>query len=282
MKTQTLVVALVLFFSFALTFVQRVKASEQQLKDYFITTSPHPPYPPPHPPPVPPGTTAPVTCKPRKPSVKPYKFNWVTTAGGSSNESVSSVATDSKSNSVTVGWTLSKTFQVDGETTVDINSGTNTAYMIKLTPAGKFIWSVFMNSTGDAAFYSVTIDNRKNSDDAIYVVGAFTGNATIGNKTWISNGGYDALVLKFNSSGYLLWSKQYGGYGDDVANDIAIGHKFGDLYIVGSFTGAVRFNTRNTLRAPHTDAFVLRLKKRLVHLYGYSVLVPEPMLKVLQ
>ncbi len=47
-------------------------------------------------------------------------------------------------------------------------------------------------------------------------------------------GGYDAVVMKLNTSGSVLWKKQYGGAGNEKGLDIAYGDS--SIYVTGSET----------------------------------------------
>jgi hypothetical protein len=63
----------------------------------------------------------------------------------------------------------------------------------------------------------------------------------------IGSGGYDAMLVKLDFSGEVLWSKVYGGAGDDHINDL-VEDKWGNLAFIGSTT-SFSFGGRDLLFA---------------------------------
>uniref|UniRef100_UPI00301D0410 FG-GAP-like repeat-containing protein n=1 Tax=Emticicia sp. 17c TaxID=3127704 RepID=UPI00301D0410 len=77
----------------------------------------------------------------------------------------------------------------------------------------------------------------------IYIAGSFRGNITFGSFTLSSYNlsYYDIFIVKYNSSGTVLWAKRAGGTANDSAEGIAV--KDGYVYICGSFYDTANFNT---------------------------------------
>gem|GEM_PF-2046677 len=105
----------------------------------------------------------------------------------------------------------------------------------------------------------------------VYVAGRFEGYMNFprldgGRKTArrAANGALDIFVVKLDgATGNPLWSRHYGGYGDDRAYDIALQPRTGNLIITGYFTGSVNFGGKKlTAKGGPTDddIFVLSLK----------------------
>jgi len=111
----------------------------------------------------------------------------------------------------------------------------------------------------------VAIDQSGNT----YTIGAFKDTvhfvtSTI-NETFVSNGGNDIFIQKYNSSGELQWVKHIGGNDQDAANGIAVDNN-NNVIIVGEFTSTVDFdpgsatnNITSTTLSGFFDAFVLKL-----------------------
>jgi hypothetical protein len=111
----------------------------------------------------------------------------------------------------------------------------------------------------------IAIDQSGNT----YTIGAFKDTITFVtsnlNETFISNGGNDIFIQKYNSNGDLQWVKQIGGDAQDAANGITVDNN-NNVIIVGEFTSTVDFDpgmntnliTSTTLSGIY-DAFVLKL-----------------------
>ena len=81
--------------------------------------------------------------------------------------------------------------------------------------------------------------NRVATDAAgnVYVVGGFSGSASIGAQTVNSNGGMDALIAKYDSAGTLQWVRTMGGTTDDEALSVCmLGN--GNIAVSGFFNGS--------------------------------------------
>ena len=70
----------------------------------------------------------------------------------------------------------------------------------------------------------------------IYVTGNFSAPYIIfGVDTLFNNGGQDIFVVKYDSTGQVIWAKSFGGDLNNIPNSIAA-DAFGNIYVVGNFT----------------------------------------------
>ena len=76
------------------------------------------------------------------------------------------------------------------------------------------------------------------SDGNVYVVGSTNGGIDSNSNT----GGYDAIILKYNSSGTKQWSRQFGSSSNDWAMDLDI-NSSNEIYITGRTNGSLDSNT---------------------------------------
>src|SRR6266702_3632933 len=118
--------------------------------------------------------------------------------------------------------------------------GVTGADLVKFTPGGSLVWQTQLDGSVGAFVSSVAVSPDGTS---VYVAG-FTLN---------SAGRDDAILLKFTSSGTLVWQKTWGGINDDGAAGVAVATD-GSVYIAGntnSFTRneafLVKFNPDGTL-----------------------------------
>ena len=85
--------------------------------------------------------------------------------------------------------------------------------------------------------YSIAVDNSGNS----YVTGIFTGSADIGDTILIARGATDIFLVKYDSSGQLIWVKGAGSGGEDGANDVTTDSQ-GNIYVCGYIGGISEFD----------------------------------------
>ncbi len=89
--------------------------------------------------------------------------------------------------------------------TTSFGAGNNDIYLIKTNVYGDTLWTKTYGGIGNdfGSFVQQTLDG---------------GFIVCGRTTSFGAGGYDVYLIKINSNGNLLWSKTYGGLGDDFGN----------------------------------------------------------------
>ncbi len=158
--------------------------------------------------------------------------------------------------------------------TVDFNSGAGTfnltaptgvdnGFILKLDTAGTFInaWSLSSNSVTN--IMDVAINDAGHLFLAAYINGPTDVNLGAGTNTINSVGGEDALLIKMDTTGNLIWHRQFGNTGSERIHRLAL-NKNSDVYIGGYFTSAsinLGHPTSNTLTNSSTtlttnDAFL--------------------------
>ncbi|MBI4957292.1 MAG: hypothetical protein HY908_35100 [Myxococcales bacterium] len=73
-----------------------------------------------------------------------------------------------------------------------------------------------------------------------------------------ATGGVDFYVAKLSPTGTPLWSKSFGGAGNDRASDVAVDGA-GDIVVVGHSDGAFMVGAEQVANAGGDDAFVVKL-----------------------
>jgi hypothetical protein len=119
-------------------------------------------------------------------------------------------------------------------------------FVAKISPAGEVLWAQRWGGAGVEYAYGITVDGNGN----VFTTGNTNAYAMI-------------QVQKFNASGALLWTKEVGNTtggnsGQGLDTDAA-----GNVYICGSFRGAVDFNPgtgkKNVNGGAKDNGFVLKL-----------------------
>ncbi len=161
---------------------------------------------------------------------------WGRQLGTSADDKATGVVVDPDGNTYVTGFTFGA---LDGNASL----GGWDSFLIKYDSAGNKLWSrQFGTPTNDYAG-GVAID----ADGDIYVAvrtgGAFDGN--------LSAGGADYFLVKFDSGGNKLWSRQHGTLNNEGDLDVTTDTS-GNVYVIGSTFGGLDGNPYAGLR----DAFL--------------------------
>ena len=131
-------------------------------------------------------------------------------------------------------------------------------FVAKLDTSGNVLWlKNGLNTSGDNGTV-VQVDNNGN----VYVLGMFSTGITFDSFTLTSNGDYDLFLVKYNSSGQVIWAKNAGGIFEDWVVDLAIDAS-GGTYVIGGFDSpsfTFANTTYNNLGVwfSYADVFVLK------------------------
>jgi hypothetical protein len=140
--------------------------------------------------------------------------------GTPSNEGARGVAVEG-GNVIVVGQTYGR-IGAGGE-------GNGDAFIAKYSWGGTLKWTVQLGSSAADAANAVTTDSTGN----IYVAGSTRG--TLPGQA-PNAGGEDFFVAKFQRDGALLWIRQMGGQGDDLAEAVTVGPS-GSVFASGHTRG---------------------------------------------
>ena len=97
------------------------------------------------------------------------------------------------------------------------------------------------------------------SNGNVVVAGYFSGSVDLGGGVLTSAGGYDIFLAKYSAAGIPLWSKRFGGTGNEQVTCIAL-DGLGNIFLGGSFTGSGNFGGANwtSTSAWACDAFLAK------------------------
>jgi hypothetical protein len=148
------------------------------------------------------------------------------------------------------------------------SGGYNDIFILKLNALGNFIWAKNIGGNSYDFGKSITLDAMAN----IYITGSFSGTVDFNTSPSIynlsTNGGDDVFISKLDSTGSLIWAKNFGGFVSDVGNAIALDVS-GNLYTTGFYGNggsgldSCDFNPEggvfNLLPAHGPDAFIHKM-----------------------
>ena len=150
--------------------------------------------------------------------------------GGSNADFLAGIAVDSTGSAWVTGYTYSFDFPLLNSFQSTLQ-GSSDAVVVKLSPSGSLAYSTFLGGPGQELGYSIAVDPVGNAYAAGYASTGFP--TTAGVYQPAVQGGLDAFVTKFNTSGALVWSTAVGGASADYATGVAV-DSFGNSYITGT------------------------------------------------
>lgn len=166
-------------------------------------------------------------------------WDWAYTIGGSDMERSWDIACDSQSN-IFVAGEFSGTMMVNGEAYPAL--GLNDSYVAKYSATGQLLWVQAFGSANEDCVLGVDTDAAGNC----YVGGYFIDTFTCQGQSRISNGMWDAYVLKLNPEGDLQWLRSFGGPLNDIGHGLAV-NASGQVYLAGWFADSIKFSPTDTI-----------------------------------
>ena len=159
---------------------------------------------------------------------------WAKSAGGTNSDQGNGIITDANGNVYVVGNYLATSINFGGSTTLT-NAGYTDLFIVKYDASGNLLWAKSAGGTGDDSGREISIDATGN----VYIIGEFKsdyigfGSTVLTNNNTIPPLFSDAFIVKYNSSGAVVWVKQFGGFNGDYAFNI-ITDASGNSYVTGT------------------------------------------------
>lgn len=194
-------------------------------------------------------------------------IQWVRTGGDDLIDHASDVAVDADGNAYITGYfsTNGPNPAVDFSGTGITGLGSTDLFLAKYDAAGNLLW--IRSGGGPMADEGRGVVLTPDGD--VVVSGNFQGTALFGGSNLVSAGLSDAMLLKYDPNGNLLWSARAGGAGDDQAGQLTAVPN-GDIVVVGQFQQIALFgNTALTSHALH-NIFLARYDAAGMPLWAVS------------
>lgn len=185
-------------------------------------------------------------------------------------------AVDSTGNTILVGK-MNYTDDFGGDSAGSgkfTSAGGKDFFVAKYGPSGALVWAKRFGNPGDQVAQAVAID----SSDNIIVTGYFSGGpvpstADFGSGiTLLNQGNTDVFLIKFSSSGNMIWAKSFGGTGTEQPWGMAVDPS-GNIVITGShaFLGSgADFGGGNLPTYGNQDVFVAKFNSSGNHIWSKS------------
>jgi len=172
---------------------------------------------------------------------------WALKLGGTNDDRGGGIAVDAQHNVYVTGYFESTNFYVGAMTLTNrAPSGNSSLFVAKFDSLAHLVWADSpRQSTYSSSGSRVAVDGAGN----VYVAGSFRGTNDFGGTNLIGQGYSDALLLKYDSTGHVLWARRAGGEDMDGASGLALDAD-GNVYLLanirstnavfGAFTFAVK------------------------------------------
>lgn len=151
---------------------------------------------------------------------------WSRSAGGQMTDRPNNIAIDNDGNVYVVGMSKSPTISF-GSITYNNDNDAN-GFIVKYDSSGNVMWA---SSAGSFAEGVAT-----NSLGEVYVTGGFWEPETTFGSTELTNDGYSNMFLvKYDSSGNVIWATSIGGQGAEYGYEVIVGAD-DNVRLIGVFT----------------------------------------------
>jgi hypothetical protein len=152
------------------------------------------------------------------------KCLWMKSAGGEgANGQYGSIALDLQNNVLVSGIAGSL---MDFGGGVQLRSEKGGAYVAKYSNDGRLLWA---KGSANVQFQGIDTDKESN----VYAGGFFEGSVSFDEALVSSNGKTDACLVKYSPAGKVLWVKNFGGDGGEIASCET--DNSGNAYLAGLF-----------------------------------------------
>ncbi|GAB4436324.1 MAG: hypothetical protein OHK0015_28010 [Chloroflexi bacterium OHK40] len=166
---------------------------------------------------------------------------WVRQIGGSLSDQGRGIALLPDGSLAVVGH-FRTTIDFVGSDTRLSSRGQSDTFLARYSRDGQLLWALRAGGTGVDNGLRIAADGAGN----VIVTGNFAGQATFADSaspaaaTLTSAGSGDVFLVKYDSTGRLLWARRAGGTGNDSGRDVAVAHS-GAIFLAGLFRATASF-----------------------------------------
>ena len=134
-----------------------------------------------------------------------------------------------------------------------------------LPPSGQVIWSARIGDAGTQRARSIVGDAEGNA----VLAGYFFDGIVLDGQNIVAAGQHDVFLQKRDPAGIPLWSKHYGGAGNDTCRDVAVAPA-GEIVFTGHFSDTIDFGGDVLVSEGLQDMFLAKFTADGTHLWSKS------------
>ncbi len=178
---------------------------------------------------------------------------WAKNAGGIYTDHGNSITTDASGNVYVTGEFASPIITFGGDTL--FNVGSDDIFLAKYDANGNILWVKDAGGSAGEQGYSINTDTSGN----LYITGKFgSPTITFGSDTLYNAGSDDIFLVKYDSSGNVLWAKGVGGNSVERGSCITVDINE-NLYITGYFqSSTLIFDSYTLNNTGNFDIYIVK------------------------
>lgn len=153
---------------------------------------------------------------------------WAKTSTGKLGGNGYGISTDAAGN-IYIGGAVSGAGELMG---LELRVQGTAAFVMKMDPAGRGIWSHVAPGAPTAVYHEMTCD----SQGRVWAAGMFKGAVTLDGETHksLNNKDNDGMIVHFDQDGKMLWNRTLSGPGTDYCLGVAVDEE-GNSFVSGDF-----------------------------------------------
>lgn len=178
--------------------------------------------------------------------------SWSKRYGDASSQVGSGLAVDAQGNPILTGY-FAGSLDFGGGGLA--SAGANDIFVAKISNVGTHLWSKHFGDGVGQDGQSVAVDDAGD----VFLFGNFSGTVDLGGGALTSAGQRDLFLARLTSQGAHVWSKAYGGAGDETAGDLAALPLDAGLVLTGGAQGTIDLGRGPLVTAGGNDVLLARL-----------------------
>ena len=187
-------------------------------------------------------------------------WNWARSGTGNGSVEGSTVATDVSGNIYVSGYFTSNTVTIGAFTLQNEGLSFNDGFLAKYDPLGNVLWAQRFGGYNNDRGTSVTTDK----DGNVYLTGYFYSPTIAFGTDTLKNAGNvgDIFIVKFDSSGKILWAKREGAVALEIPHSIHVDSN-NNMLVTGRFSSnSITFGSTTLLLAGSMDVFLVKYNSK--------------------
>lgn len=183
-------------------------------------------------------------------------WNWAKSATGNGSVEGSTVTTDLLGNIYVSGYYSSDNMTIGSVTLQNLGLSFNDGFLAKYDPSGNLLWAQRFGGSSNDRGTSIATDKTGN----VYLTGYFySPKIGFGKDTLINAGNVgDIFIVKYDSSGKILWAKREGATALEIPHAIHIDGN-NNVIVAGRFSSnSITFGTTTLILAGSMDVFIAK------------------------